>query len=53
MAGNGEAMYPDGFYTSVNSNGLKDNTNAIVVQTGYSFSRGKTYMHAAGLITYC
>ncbi len=37
MAGNGQAMYPDGFYTSVNPNGLKDNTNALVVRTGYSF----------------
>jgi hypothetical protein len=30
-------MYPDGFYTSVNPSGLKDNTNALVIRTGYSF----------------
>ena len=37
MAGNGLATYPDGFYTSVNPNGLADNTNALVVRTGLSF----------------
>jgi hypothetical protein len=37
MDGNGLATYPDGFYTSVNPNGLQDNTNAIVVRTGLNF----------------
>lgn len=37
MAGNGVATYPDGFYMSVNPDGLADNTNAVVVRTGYSF----------------
>jgi hypothetical protein len=36
MAGNGVATYPDGFYTSVNSN-LQNNTNGIVLRSGFSF----------------
>ncbi len=30
-------QYPDGFYTQVNPQGLKPNTNAIVVRAGFSF----------------
>lgn len=30
-------LYPDGFYTQVNSNGFKPNTNALVVKGGFSF----------------
>jgi hypothetical protein len=37
MAGNGLATYPDGFYTSVNPLGLADNTNALIVRTGFNF----------------
>jgi hypothetical protein len=35
-AGN-NPMYPDGFYTQVNPQGLKPNTNALVVRAGFSF----------------
>jgi hypothetical protein len=37
MDGNASALYPDGFYTAVNPSGFADNTNAIVVRTGFSF----------------
>jgi hypothetical protein len=37
MDGNGTALYPAGFYANVNPKGFKDNTNAIVVRTGFSF----------------
>jgi hypothetical protein len=30
-------MYPDGFYTSDNPQGLKPKTNLLVVRTGWSF----------------
>ncbi len=35
-AGN-NPMYPDGFYTQVNLQGIKPNTNALVVRAGFSF----------------
>jgi hypothetical protein len=35
-AGN-NPQYPDGFYTQVNPQGLKPNTNALVVRAGFSF----------------
>lgn len=38
MNGNdGAGMYPDGFYPAVNPNGLKPNTNALVIRTGVNF----------------
>ena len=30
-------QYPNGFYPQANLNGLQDNTNALVVRTGFSF----------------
>jgi hypothetical protein len=30
-------FYPDGFYNAVNPQGLKPNTNALVVKTGFNF----------------
>ena len=30
-------MYPDGFYTQVNPQGLVPNTNALIVRSGFSF----------------
>jgi hypothetical protein len=35
--GNGTALYPAGFYANVNPKGFADNTNALVVRTGFSF----------------
>jgi len=35
-AGN-NPQYPNGFYTQVNPQGIKPNTNALVVRTGFSF----------------
>ena len=37
MDGNGTALYPAGFYANVNPKGFADNTNALVVRTGFSF----------------
>ena len=37
MSGYGNSVYPDGFYPQVNPQGFRDNTNAIVVKTGFSF----------------
>jgi hypothetical protein len=37
MDGNGAALYPAGFYSNVNPKGFANNTNAIVVRTGFSF----------------
>ena len=37
MAGNATALYPAGFYANVNPHGFADNTNALVVRTGFSF----------------
>jgi len=37
MDGNGTALYPAGFYSNVNPKGFADNTNALVVRTGFSF----------------
>jgi hypothetical protein len=37
MDGNGLATYPDGFYASVNPEGLANNTNGIVVRSGFNF----------------
>jgi len=33
----GDAMYPDGFYWQVNPQGIKPNTNGLIVRTGYNF----------------
>jgi hypothetical protein len=37
MDGYGNSTYPDGFYSQVNSQGFKPNTNALVVKTSFSF----------------
>ena len=37
MDGNATALYPAGFYVNVNPNGFADNTNALVIRTGFSF----------------
>jgi hypothetical protein len=37
MDGNGSALYPAGFYSNVNPSGFANNTNALVVRTGFSF----------------
>lgn len=37
MQGNGSELYPDGFYSGADATGLKDNTIALVVRTGFSF----------------
>jgi hypothetical protein len=37
MAGYGNSTNPDGFYTKVNPHGFADNTNALVIKTGFNF----------------
>ena len=37
MNGYGSGPYPNGFYTQVNPQGLKPNTNALVIKTGVNF----------------
>ena len=37
MDGNATAFYPAGFYANVNPKGFADNTDALVVRTGFSF----------------
>ena len=37
MSGYANQPYPNGYYTTVNLNGFVDNTNALVVRTGFSF----------------
>ena len=37
MDGYAGFMYPDGFYPQVNPQGLKPNTNGVVVRTGMYF----------------
>ena len=37
MDGFGGSLYPVGFYNSVNPNGLKPQTNALVIRTGVNF----------------
>ena len=37
MDGYAGFQYPDGFYPQVNPNGLKPDTNALVVKTGFNF----------------
>ena len=37
MSGNGDSLYPDGFYPQQNSQGFKPNTNALVVKTSFNF----------------
>ena len=37
MSGFANQPYPNGYYTTVNPNGFVDNTNALVVRTGFSF----------------
>lgn len=37
MDGNGNSVYPDGFYPQVNPQGLQDNTKALVIKTGINF----------------
>jgi hypothetical protein len=37
MDGNGTALYPAGFYANVNPNGFANNTNAVVLRSGFSF----------------
>jgi hypothetical protein len=37
MNGYGSGPYPNGFYTQVNPQGFKPNTNALVVKTGINF----------------
>jgi hypothetical protein len=37
MDGYGSGPYPNGFYTQVNPQGFKPNTNALVVKTGVNF----------------
>jgi len=37
MSGYASQPYPNGFYSTVNPNGFANNTNALVVRTGFSF----------------
>ena len=37
MDGYAGFQYPDGFYPQANPNGLKPDTNALVVKTGFNF----------------
>jgi hypothetical protein len=37
MSGYSDQPYPNGYYTSVNSNGFVNDTKALVVRTGFSF----------------